>query len=302
MSKDLMFLLLLEGLSQWSSTALPVPNMAFLVWPPAKSISASGPPTALGASFRVEVEVVDIVGSRDGNDDDAARLARAVARYSGLIQRVAARSSVARPGLRQVGAPPAVERLRVRTSTGGAPLSARTDYSYALRLNGSSTGVVDAASIYGAMYALESFTQLVEAGGVLPYSELAIEDAPTYAWRGLMLDAGRRFFPVDSVKNTLDSMAAAKMNVLHLHASDNCRFGVQSLLYPNLTAALVGILAGHYSQADVADLVAYAGDRGIRIVPEFDVPGHSRGMIPAEADGAVFCDPTDGGRDQRKPC
>ena len=77
--------------------------------------------------------------------------------------------------------------------------------------------------------------------------------------------------------------------VLHLHASDMCRFGVESAIYPNLTAALVGQLAGHYSVSDLKDIITYATARGIRVVPEFDVPGHSRGFIPVESQGAVFC-------------
>jgi hexosaminidase len=81
-----------------------------------------------------------------------------------------------------------------------------------------------------------------------------------------------------------------------------CRWSVESKLFPNLTAALTGIHAGFYTQQDIKDMIKYAGDRGIRVVPEFDVPGHSRGMIPVEgspagspairqpfADGVQFC-------------
>lgn len=160
-----------------------------------------------------------------------------------------------------------------------------------------------------------------------------------------MIDSGRRFFPVPLVQNLLDTMVTNKLNVLHLHASDECRFGVESKLYPNLTDSLTGIMAGHYtqvsayvvaspflsaseftippsvlrqgmlicianrhrhahaspflcSQADITGLISYAADRGIRVVPEFDIPGHSRGFIPIESDGAVFCDPTDADRSQ----
>jgi hexosaminidase len=83
----------------------------------------------------------------------------------------------------------------------------------------------------------------------------------------------------------LDTMLATKLNVLHLHVSDMCRFGVQSLVYPNLTAALTGDRAGHYTQQDIKEVIAYAKDRGVRVVPEFDVPGHSRGFLPIEARG-----------------
>ena len=83
--------------------------------------------------------------------------------------------------------------------------------------------------------------------------------------------------------------AAAKLNVLHLHASDMCRFGVESKRFPQLTASLSGIHAGHYTQDDIRALISYAADRGVRVVPEFDIPGHSRGFLPIE--GQVhFCD------------
>ena len=85
-------------------------------------------------------------------------------------------------------------------------------------------------------------------------------------------------------------MVEPQLNVLHLHASDMCRWAVESKLYPNLTASLTGTRAGHYSQADIASLIEYAAERGIRVVPEFDVPGHSRGLLPLEGAGKVhFC-------------
>merc|ERR1719361_931528 len=108
------------------------------------------------------------------------------------------------------------------------------------------------------------------------YSSVSVVDAPQFVWRGLMIDTGRRFFPMPLVKNLLDTMSFNKMNVLHLHASDLCRFSVESKKYPNLTKSLTGIHAGHYTQKDIADMIAYADARGIRVVPEFDVPGHSR--------------------------
>ena len=145
------------------------------------------------------------------------------------------------------------------------------------------------------MYALESFTQLVNfTHGHLLHSEIHIKDAPDFAWRGLMIDSGRRFVPMATLKNLLDTMAANKLNVLHLHASDHCRFGVESKLYPNLTNALTGIKGGFYSQDDIKDLIAYAGNLGIRVIPEFDIPGHSKGFEPLaySKDGIQFC--TDG--------
>jgi hexosaminidase len=90
-----------------------------------------------------------------------------------------------------------------------------------------------------------------------------------------MVDTGRRFFPMPLLENLLNTMAGAKLNVLHLHASDMCRFGVESKVFPNLTASLTGIHGGFYTQANITALIAYAGDLGIRVVPEFDLPGVS---------------------------
>ena len=169
-------------------------------------------------------------------------------------------------------------------------LDMSTNVSYAIETKEEKL-VLSSETIYGAMYALETLKQLLDRSGNLMYSNIHIRDAPQYSWRGLMIDSGRRFVPVDTMKNLLDTMSATKLNVLHLHASDFCRFGVESKIYPNLTEALTGIHAGFYSQSDVADLVGYAADRGVRIVPEFDIPGHSRGFVPVQSQGLTFCEP-----------
>eukprot|EP00055_Hartaetosiga_balthica_P004415 m.11494 g.11494 ORF g.11494 m.11494 type:complete len:653 (-) comp3847_c0_seq1:89-2047(-) len=172
--------------------------------------------------------------------------------------------------------------------SGNEKLDGNTNYSYEIEYD-EKAGVktIQAQSIFGAIYALETITQLTNNGKHIPLS-ISIKDSPQHNWRGLMIDSGRRFFPVPLVKNLLDTMAAVKLNVLHLHASDHCRFGVESKLYPDLTDALTGLMGGFYTQDDIADLISYAKGRGIRVVPEFDVPGHSRGFLPIE--GAVqFC-------------
>jgi hexosaminidase len=126
------------------------------------------------------------------------------------------------------------------------------------------------------MYGIESFSQLVESGGLINASVVNVTDAPRFEHRSFMVDTGRRFWPVKTVMTLLDAMAALKMNVLHLHLSDNCRYAFDSAKFPDLTKRLTGILAGSYSVSDVGDIVAYAADRGVRVIPEADLPGHSQ--------------------------
>ena len=174
-----------------------------------------------------------------------------------------------------------------------------TNESYEMYTDENNSLLIFADTIYGAMYSLETLSQLIDLEtGMLLHSNIHIKDEPQYAWRGLMIDSGRRFVNVATMKNLLDTMAATKLNVLHLHASDFCRFGVESKIYPNLTESLTGIHGGFYTQNNIVDLIAYASDRGIRIVPEFDIPGHSRGFMPVESQGLSFCDPSSDSRNQ----
>lgn len=143
------------------------------------------------------------------------------------------------------------------------------------------------------MYGMETFSQLALPDvGRLTVASATIEDQPEYVHRGFMIDTGRRFWPVSTVQKTIDALSYVKSNVLHFHMSDFCRFSVESKLYPNLTDALVGQLAGHYSQEDLQGLVQYAGDRGVRLMLEMDIPGHSKGFDPIMGEeGMQFCDP-----------
>ena len=168
--------------------------------------------------------------------------------------------------------------------------------SYVLRVpNSGDPATLRAPTLWGALRGLETFSQLVGLNPQQQYgiasAPLLVTDAPAYSHRGLMIDSGRRFIPVAAVQMLIDGMEASKLNVLHLHASDNCRWSVESKLYPQLTATLTAERGGFYTQGDVATIVAYARARGIRVVPEFDVPGHAKGLAPLVASGdAFFCD------------
>ncbi|MEP7383825.1 MAG: beta-N-acetylhexosaminidase [Gemmatimonadota bacterium] len=106
-----------------------------------------------------------------------------------------------------------------------------------------------------------------------------IDDRPRYAWRGAMLDVARHFLPADDVKHFIDGMALYKLNRLHLHLSDDQGWRIEIMSWPNLTAMggrsqVGGGYGGSYTQAEYADLVAYAAERYITIVPEIDMPSH----------------------------
>jgi len=141
-----------------------------------------------------------------------------------------------------------------------------------------SSCTVRAPTAIGARYGLATLAQLY-ATGVGP-AHLAVEDEPSHAYRGLMVDLGRRFVPMSWFDQTLAGMEAARLNTLHLHLSDFCRFALDLPEFPQVRAAQTGLLEGTYSVAEMRALVAAAARRGIRVVPEVDVPGHAQGLVP----------------------
>ena len=147
------------------------------------------------------------------------------------------------------------------------------DESYSLEITPEGAKL-NAANPLGVLRGFQTFLQLVDVstnGFVAPV--ITIKDQPRFAWRGLLIDSSRHFTPVDVLKRNLDGMEAVKMNVFHWHISDNQGFRAESKKFPKLTG--LGSNGQFYSQDEIKDLIAYARDRGIRIVPEFDMPGHS---------------------------
>lgn len=152
------------------------------------------------------------------------------------------------------------------------------DSGEAYRLTVGADGIaIDADGPTGVLRAYATLRQLVglsPAGIAIPFQ--AIDDTPRFAWRGVMLDPARHFISVATLKRQIDAMERLKFNTLHLHLSDDQGFRVESQRYPKLNAD-----GEFYRQSEIRDLVAYAAQRGIRIVPEFDVPGHSRAIVTA---------------------
>jgi hexosaminidase len=147
------------------------------------------------------------------------------------------------------------------------------DESYSLAISNSSAKL-DAATPLGTMRGLQTFLQLVQTGpDGFSVPAVAIQDKPRFPWRGLMIDVSRHFIPIDVLKRNLDGMAAVKLNVFHWHLSDDQGFRIESKRFPKLQG--MGSDGLYYTQDEARDLIAYARDRGIRVVPEFDMPGHS---------------------------
>ncbi|MCP4896130.1 MAG: family 20 glycosylhydrolase, partial [bacterium] len=151
------------------------------------------------------------------------------------------------------------------------------DESY--RLDISATGIrLDAESDIGALRGLETLLQLVAIRGQrvqVPF--VTIRDEPRFPWRGLMIDAARHFMPIEVIKRNLDGMAAVKLNVLHWHLSEDQGFRVECQSLPKLHQ--LGSDGLYYTQAQIREIQDYAADRGIRVVPEFDVPGHATSWL-----------------------
>ena len=141
------------------------------------------------------------------------------------------------------------------------------DESYSLEVS-TAGAKLDTPTTLGALHGLQTFLQLVTTtadGFAVP--ALSIQDKPRFPWRGLLIDVGRHFIPLDVLKRNLDGMAAVKLNVLHWHLSENQGFRVESKKFPKLHE--MGSDGLFYTQDEIRDLIAYARERGICVVPEF---------------------------------
>ena len=151
--------------------------------------------------------------------------------------------------------------------------------SYTLEINDKQARLV-APTVVGALRGLETFLQLLQGdrdGFFMP--AIKINDQPRFPWRGLLIDVARHYEPMEVLKRNLDAMAAVKLNVFHWHLSEDQGFRVESKKFPKLT--ILGSDGLFYSQDQVREIIAYARDRGIRVMPEFDIPGHSTSWLVA---------------------
>ncbi len=164
--------------------------------------------------------------------------------------------------------------LIVECRKGGAEYpSVDEDESYQLEVT-SAAAHLSAPTVTGALRGMETFSQLIVADAdSFSVPAIQIQDRPRFPWRGLMLDVARHWMPIPVIERNLDAMAAVKLNVFHWHLSDDQGFRVESKVFPKLHQ--LGSDGHFYTHADVRRVLDYARERGIRVVPEFDVPGHT---------------------------
>ncbi len=226
--------------------------------PKPASVRASEGRLAITGSFRVA-----LTGYQEPRLDRAARrFVNQLSQFTGI------------PYLDRMMTDTSAATLVVHCEHAGEPVQAvGEDESYTLDVT-PQQAQLNAPEPLGILRGLETFLQLVhEDREGFAVSVVRIEDRPRFPWRGLMLDAARHRMPLSVVYRTLDGMAAVKLNVFHWHLSDNQGFRVESKLFPKLQE--MGSDGEYYTQEQVKEVIAYARDRGIRVVPEFDMPGHS---------------------------
>ncbi len=254
------FLLLLTGLAPVVAAAQAPPTPPLMPMP--RSVDVGQGRLRIDSGFSVAV-----AGFRD------ARLEHAVKR---TLDRLAHRTGITLADSSTRDS--ALARLVVQAEGAGEAIATENeDESYTIDVT-SERAALRAPTVVGVLRGVETLLQLVttdSAGFFVPAVRIA--DAPRFPWRGLLVDAGRHFEPVEVIKRTLDGMAAVKLNVFHWHLSEDQGFRVESKRFPLLQ--LDGSDGLFYTQAQIRDVVAYARDRGIRVVPEFDMPGHTSSWL-----------------------
>jgi hexosaminidase len=238
------------------------PDQTYNLMPQPAELSAGQGRLAIDVSFRVALS-----GYQE------PRLARAAER---LIDRLGRQTGI--PLDDELATDASTATLVIACEHAGEEVqSVKEDESYTLDVTPQQARL-SAPTPVGALRGMETFLQLVDLddkGFGAP--AVQIHDQPRFPWRGLMLDVSRHFMPVAVVERNLDGMAAVKLNVFHWHLSDNQGFRVESKRFPKLQE--LGSGGHYYTQAEVKEVIDYARDRGIRVVPEFDMPGHSTAML-----------------------
>jgi len=240
------------------------------VWPKPKKISTS--------TNQMEVAIEAFVFEPTHDSKYCLFVARALERYEKIIRRDTTGPAKMRFRPRS---DPAMHVLYYNLTSDKSCFewpSLDMDESYSLTVQ-QDKRLLQADSVWGIYRGLETFSQLIirESTGKAVINETAIEDEPRFKHRGLLIDTARHFLPMYTLYKIIDGMAYNKFNVLHWHIVDDQSFPYYSAAFPNLSGKGSYNPATHiYSQLDVASIVEYARDNGIRVIPEFDTPGHTQ--------------------------
>ncbi len=254
-------LLILTGLLIAQPKAVNVPQLKIMPIP--KEIRQSGEKFRLTVNFSLRV-----------NGKCHPRLYRAATRF---LRRLSGRTGLFfQQDFITAQTPGKKGAFLIRCNRPGK-VKLREDESYQLTITQDRIQL-QAETDIGALRGLETLSQLLQIdqkGYYFP--TLQIDDAPRFPWRGLLIDISRHFMPPEVIKRNLDGMAALKMNVLHWHLVDDQGFRVESKTFPKLHEK--GADGFYYTQQQIREIIQYADDRGIRVMPEFDVPAHATSWL-----------------------
>lgn len=268
----------------------PAPGDALSgLWPLATFANASGPATCLADRHAFSFHVGTPI-----SDDNYARLRRAFERTRDKIYGMKSRSLKPPPGHSKQR----LSNLHIHIASDDSTLNVSTDESYRLTIQSPNSASLHAQTLYGVLRGLETFTQLTtrqnaacatlhDHGVGINSTAVTIVDAPRFRWRGAMLDTARHFLPVSTILHFLDAMEMQKLNVLHWHISDSQSFPLKTNHTPALAEQGAYSPQLIYTTSDVTSIVEYAADRGIRVVPELDSPGHATSWAAGYPDAAL---------------
>ncbi|WP_428944311.1 beta-N-acetylhexosaminidase [Pantoea sp. FN060301] len=253
-------LLVTSLLATFVTSASPAGNLPLMPWPQQVAQPAGGGSLVLDNHFSVRVD-------GDSLDEAVLRLRQRVGLQTGWEMMPQA-TSPAKPTMLIV--------IQQRVDPLPQPDS---DESYSLKVSGDGIRL-EAPTRFGALHGMETLLQLVEntpTNSAIPFVE--IHDSPRFPWRGILIDSSRHFMPLETIRRQIDGIAAARMNVFHWHLTDDQGWRFASKHFPQLQEK--GSDGLFYTQQEMKGIVKYAADRGVRVVPEIDLPGHATALAAA---------------------